>query len=94
MLTGELQIDRYSSSLYAIYLSVSLEIPAETFRVIKCHKDYRIAGNFRQVQIFAIFATHDQNAKIKTAKYEKFEHVKLEIFTSCVLCTSLARSDN
>ena len=38
---------------------------------------YRIAGNFREVQIFAIFATHDQNAKIRTAKYEpgKFEHV-------------------
>ena len=40
-------------------------------------KHYRIAGNFRKVQIFAIFATHDQNAKIRTAKYEpgKFEHV-------------------
>ena len=37
---------------------------------------YRIAGNFREVQIFAIFATHDQNAKIRTVKYEprKFEH--------------------
>ena len=33
-------------------------------------KVYRIAGNFREVQIFAIFATHDQNANIKTAKYE------------------------
>ena len=31
---------------------------------------YRIAGNFREVQIFAIFATYDQNAKIRTAKYE------------------------
>ena len=29
---------------------------------------YRIAGNFREVQIFAIFVTHDQNANIKTAK--------------------------
>ena len=45
--------------------------------------DYRIVGNFREVQIFA---THDQNAKIRTAKH-------LEIFTPCVLCTSLARSD-
>ena len=25
---------------------------------------YRIAGNFREVQIFVIFATHNQNAKI------------------------------
>ena len=31
---------------------------------------YCIAGNFREVQIFAIFATHDQNVKIRTAKYE------------------------
>jgi len=29
---------------------------------------YRIAGNFCEVQIFAIFATHDRNAKIKAAK--------------------------
>ena len=33
-----------------------------------CVGRYRIAGNFREVQIFAIFATHDQNAKIRTAK--------------------------
>ena len=31
---------------------------------------YCIAGNFHKVQIFAIFVTHDQNAKIRTAKYE------------------------
>ena len=31
---------------------------------------YRIAGNFREVQIFVIFATHDQNVKIRIAKYE------------------------
>ena len=31
---------------------------------------YRIAGNFREVQIFAIFATNDQNAKIRTVKYK------------------------
>ena len=45
--------------------------------VFMCVCMYRIAGNFREVQIFAIFATHDQNAKIRTAKYEpgKFEHV-------------------
>ena len=38
---------------------------------------YRIAGNFREVQIFTIFTTHDQNAKIRTVKYKprKFEHV-------------------
>ena len=38
---------------------------------------YRIARNFREVQLFVIFATHDQNAKIRTTKYEtaKFEHV-------------------
>ena len=29
---------------------------------------YRIAGNVREVQIFAIFVTHDKNAKIRTAK--------------------------
>ena len=29
---------------------------------------YRIARNFREVQIFAIFATHDRNTKTKTAK--------------------------
>ena len=31
---------------------------------------YHIAGNFREVQIFAIFVTHDQNAKIRTMKQE------------------------
>ena len=29
---------------------------------------YRIAGNFHEVKIFAIFVTHDQNAKIRTMK--------------------------
>ena len=53
------------------------------------HK-YRIAGNFREVQIFAIFATHDQNTKIRIVKYET---ANLEIFTPCVLCASLAGSD-
>ena len=40
-------------------------------------RKYRIAGNFREVQIFAIFATHDKNAKIRTAKKarRKFERV-------------------
>ena len=44
---------------------------------------YHIVGNFREVQIFAIFATHDQNAKIRTAKYETTKiltHELLEIF--------------
>ena len=27
-------------------------------------------GNFYEVQIFVIFATHDQNGKIRTSKYE------------------------
>ena len=45
-------------------------------------------GNFHEVQIFAIFATHDQNTKIRTAKISRtfawtfawtFEHA--EIFT-------------
>ena len=31
---------------------------------------YHIAGNVLEVQIFAIFATNDQNTKIRTAKYE------------------------
>ena len=37
---------------------------------------FYIAGNFCEVQIFMIFATHEQNAKIRTAKYEprQFEH--------------------
>ena len=49
---------------------------------------YRIAGNFCEVQIFAIFATHNQNAKIRTAKYEtaKFEHVNLWKFLPRAFC--------
>jgi len=43
-------------------MSQGLEVP--TIAIIV----YRIAGNFREVQIFAIFATHDKNAKIRTAK--------------------------
>ena len=39
-------------------------------RLNACWPIYRIAGNFREVHIFAIFTTHDQNAKIRTAKYE------------------------
>ena len=46
---------------------------------------YRIAGNFCEVQIFAIFATHDQNAK--------FEHVNFWKFLPHAFCASLARSD-
>ena len=33
-----------------------------------CREGYCIAGNFREVKIFAIFATHNQNTKIRTAK--------------------------
>ena len=58
-------------------------------------RSYRIAGNFREVHIFAIFATHGQNAKIRTAKYKTVKiwtRELLEIFTPCVLCASLARS--
>ena len=49
---------------------------------------YRIAGNFHEVQIFAIFATHDQNAKIRTAKYEprKFERVNFWKFLPRAFC--------
>ena len=39
---------------------------------------YRIAGNFRWVQIFAIFADRPASAKIKTAK----KCTKMEIVTS------------
>ena len=39
---------------------------------------YRIAGNFRWVQIFAIFADRPASAKIKTAK----KYTKIEIMTS------------
>ena len=59
-----------------VYLFIFLhEIATSYFSVTPA---YHIAGNFREVQIFAIFAifaTHDQNAKIGTAKYElrKFE---------------------
>ena len=31
---------------------------------------HHIAGNFHEDQIFVIFATQDQNAKIITTKYE------------------------
>ena len=31
---------------------------------------YRIVENLREIQIFTIVAIHDQNAKIRTAKYE------------------------
>ena len=55
---------------------------------------YRIAGNFREVQIFAIFATHDQNAKIRTAK---FQHLNFCVknwtrgnFRTCVLCAIIS----
>ena len=41
-------------------------------------KSYRIAGNFRWVQIFAIFADRPASAKIKTAK----KCTKMEIVTS------------
>ena len=40
--------------------------------------NYRIAGNFRWVQIFAIFADRPASAKIKTAK----KCTKMEIVTS------------
>ena len=50
---------------------------------------YRIVGNFRKVQIFAIFVTHSRNAKIKTAKILTAV-VLVKIFHTCVLCTSLA----
>ena len=84
--------DGYGTALYSYTLECS-----------KCGRHgygmvlyYRIAGNFREVQIFAIFATHDQNAKIRTSKYETakiWTRELLEIFTPCVLCASLARSD-
>ena len=52
---------------------------------------YRIVGNFREVQIFAIFTTHDQNAKIRTTN--KLKHVNIFVniwsrgnFRMCVLC--------
>ena len=35
---------------------------------LACVRHYRIAGNFCEVQIFVIFATHDRNVKIKTVK--------------------------
>ena len=36
--------------------------------VAKRNVEYCIVGNFREVQIFTIFATHNQNVKIRTAK--------------------------
>ena len=58
------------------------------------YSKYRIAGNFREVQIFAVFATHDQNAKISTPELLrekldswKFSHVRFVRY-------SLARSDD
>ena len=44
--------------------------------LVKLLIKFHIAGNFCEVQIFMIFVTHEQNAKIRTAKYKplKFEH--------------------
>ena len=78
-----------------IYIYCLYSLTSMCWLITLCNT-YHIAGNFREVQIFAIFATHDQNAKIRTAKYETakiWTRELLEIFTPCVLCASLARSD-
>ena len=38
------------------------------FSMIKMSYMYRIAGNFREVQIFAIFATHDRGVATNEAE--------------------------
>ena len=38
--------------------------------VAKRSVEYRIVGNFRELQIFTIFATHNQYVTIRTVKYE------------------------
>ena len=56
-----------------------------------CPQIYHLVKNFHEIQIFAIFATHDQNTKIKTTKIWHMNFVwtfeLMEIFTRvfCVL---------
>ena len=57
---------------------------------------YRIAGNFREVQIFTIFATHDQKRENKNREIRNRENLNMwtfEKFYPRVLCASLAQSD-
>ena len=59
--------------LIAIHAKINRLIDWLIDWLIDCHECkncYRIVGNFREVQFFAIFLTHDQNAKIRTAKYQ------------------------
>ena len=51
---------------------------------VKC----RIVGNFREVQIFVIFATYGQNAKKepRNMKPRKFEHVNFWKFLPQAFC--------
>ena len=49
---------------------------------------YRIAGNFRWVQIFAIFADRPASAKIKTAK--KYTKMEIDDVITCVRRYELA----
>ena len=60
---------------------------------------YRIVGNFREVKIFAIFVTHNQNAKIRTTKYENRENLNTNFwkFLPCAFCALVSlnlTSDN
>ena len=45
------------------------EITKKIVSINNSHLRYRIAGNFRGVQIFAVFADRQGTAKIKTMKF-------------------------
>ena len=63
----------------------NVSCPVRTSNIACCSLkslSYRIAGNFCEVQIFAIFATHDQNAEPRNTKLRKFEHVNFWKFLS------------
>ena len=63
-----------------------------------CPQIYHLVKKFHEIQIFAIFATHDQNTKIINHKNLTHEFCvnfwTHGNFHTCVLCTSLAHSDD
>ena len=60
----------YTCSTTSSAPTSKLRLSDHAITTLKCIfvKTYRIAGNFRMVQIFAIFADRPASAKIKTAK--------------------------
>ena len=58
----------YLSCPFLCALGVGIQAKLGFKTVHNVSTAYRIAGNFHKVQIFAIFATHDENAKIRTMK--------------------------